>query len=130
MPESADQGTWVSSGKSAGFAYGSTCEKCDATGNSTLFIEFSLHMILQSLEDFLLIFRPVKPSIEDRTLKAKKHFGTREFSRKEYLILHKKISTVTASRDLKVGTDQDLLIMKGERYQQRSVQELSSLLLN
>ncbi len=95
--------------------YYDVLEKCDRAGNSTLFIEFSLDMVLQSLESFLAIFRPKKPSIEDRITKAKKHFGTREFSRKEYLELHKKISTATASRDLKVGTDQDLLIMKGER---------------
>jgi Fic family protein len=96
-------------------AYYHALEKSDKAGNSTLFIEFSLGMILLSLEEFLAVFRPTKATAEDRLINAKAHFGTREFSRKEYLELHKKISTATASRDLKVGTDQGLLSMKGDR---------------
>ena len=95
--------------------YYDVLEKCDKEGASTSFIEFSLNMILQSLEDFLDVFRPKKSTASDRLRAAKEHFANDQFSRKQYMQLHKTISTATASRDLKAGIDQSLLFMEGER---------------
>lgn len=95
--------------------YYAALEQCDKAGSSTAFIEFSLQMILQSLEDFINVFRPKKSTGIDRLDIAKEHFTIQTFSRKQYMQLHKTISTATASRDLKAGIDQDLLVMEGER---------------
>lgn len=95
--------------------YYEVLEKCDRAGDSTAFIEFSLDMIHQSLEEFLEIFRPKKPTPSNRLEKAREHFGSKEFSRKQYMHLHKTISTATASRDLKAGLDKNQLSIKGEK---------------
>lgn len=89
--------------------------QCDRAGDSTVFIEFSLRMICQSLEEFLEIFRPIKITPSERLEKAREQFGSKEFTRKQYMNLHKTISTATASRDLKAGHDQEKLKLIGER---------------
>lgn len=95
--------------------YYDTLEICDKTGDSTAFIEFSLNMILHSLKDFIAVFRPQKVTASDRLEVAKEHFKKKQFNRKEYMTLHKTISTATASRDLKAGTDHYLLTIEGEK---------------
>lgn len=95
--------------------YYDTLEACDKAGNSTAFIEFSLQMILEALEEFLDIFRPVNDLPIDRLHKAKGYFKKNLFSRKEYMGIHKSISTATASRDLKHGVDQHMLDVHGEK---------------
>ncbi len=95
--------------------YYNALEKCDKKGESTAFIEFSLDMILQALTDFLEVFRPQKITVVDRLETAMNHFGNNQFSRKDYMQLHKNISSATASRDLKAGIDNNQLSMQGER---------------
>lgn len=95
--------------------YYDVLEICDKAGESTAFIEFSLDMILKALEDFLDVFRPQKATGGNRLEQAKDHFKSSSFSRKEYMTLHKNISTATASRDLKSGIELGLLTMEGER---------------
>ena len=80
--------------------YYASLEDSDRQGNSTRFLEFSLEMILKSLEEFGLNLIPKKPSINDRIEYALDKFADKNFSRKEYLQLYKNISTATASRDL------------------------------
>jgi Fic family protein len=90
---------------------------CDKTANSTDFIEFSLKLIKTELEDYLSksvlgkkdSSNRVKDFIESNQLKV--------FSRKDYLIFNKGLSTATASRDLKEAVDQKLLKLIGEKSQ-------------
>jgi len=103
--------------------YYKVLEQSDRSGDSTPFIEFSLELILESLEGFRKEFRPEKPQARDRLDYALKHFGTRDFSRKDYLHLHPDLSTATASRDLAQAAEQKVLIKRGEkalaRYRKR-----------
>lgn len=86
----------------------------DKTGTSTPFIEFMLEMILQSLEN-LLTTQNRTLTTADRIELYKNIIGNREFSRKDYLINFKEISEATASRDLKWGTEQNILIKSGDK---------------
>lgn len=73
----------------------------DKTGKSTMFIEYMLQVIDQSLERLL--------DYNQRVLKDTdrlEHFltlGFKAFTRKDYMRVFKNISTATASRDLKKG---------------------------
>lgn len=80
--------------------YYKVLEQCDKKGDSTLFVEFSLELILKALKLFQKNFRPSRPTNADRIALALEHFGKQKFSRKDYMIFHKAISTATASRDL------------------------------
>ena len=95
--------------------YYKVLEQCDHAAESTLFIEFSLEMIMKSLEDFMEVFRPKPATPIDRLVNAQQHFAHKSFSRKDYLELYKAISTATASRDLKTGVDKKLLVKSGEK---------------
>lgn len=80
--------------------YYQALEKSDANGDSTAFIEFSLQMIMATLEEFSNAFSADKPKADDRIHFALEYFGDRQFSRKDYRTLFKGLSTATASRDL------------------------------
>jgi Fic family protein len=95
--------------------YYKTLERCDKAGNSTEFIEFSLEIILVTLEEFKKEFKPQKPKIEDRIQIALEHFGKKSFTRKEYIQLHRGLSTATASRDLADAVKKKLLIKIGDK---------------
>jgi Fic family protein len=80
----------------------------DKAGNSTIFIEYMLHVIDQSLRELL--------NFKNRTL--------REMDRIEYFLkissnqfTRKDISTATASRDLKKATELNLIIKQGKDNQ-------------
>jgi Fic family protein len=90
---------------------------CDQAGNSTRFIEFSLRTIQQALQDFLGELRPEPATSSSRLEAARTHFGKTPFTRKDYLSLHKNISTATASRDLKQATQQRSLTTQGSHSQ-------------
>lgn len=95
--------------------YYNTLEDCDHAGESTKFIEFSLDMILKSLEDFIVVFQPQKPLPTDRLTQAAKHFGKQKFTRKDYMQINKNISSATASRDLKTGVENAQLSITGTK---------------
>jgi Fic family protein len=82
---------------------------CDKAGASTKFIEFSLLTIRESLEDLLRDVRPDPATAESRLAMARGAFGTKEFSRREYLGVVKTVSTATASRDLAAGVARKML---------------------
>ncbi|MBV1915063.1 MAG: Fic family protein [Pseudomonadales bacterium] len=89
--------------------------ECDSRGDSTMFIEFLLGLIsisLKELKDSLVV---EAQTAESRLNLAKKHFDKISFSRKNYLLLHKTISSATASRDLKLGVDSNILLKAGEK---------------
>ena len=86
----------------------------DKQGNSTLFIEYMLERINESL-DSLLDIKHIKDTFEIRISKAKEHFKKLKFGRIEYMKLHKKISSSKASRDLRKAVDLRILSKKGEK---------------
>lgn len=95
--------------------YYAALEKADRSGESTAFIEFMLKAILRGATEFLeeLRFEPIDAFA--RLEAAREHFRSEAFSRKEYRNLFKQISSPTASRDLKLGVDQGILIRKGDK---------------
>lgn len=92
-------------------------EKSDTQGESTEFIEFSLEMILNSLKEFLGGLSSTRPKNSDRIEVAQDHFKTQYFSRKDYMNLHKDISSATASRDLALAVKEGRLKIKGSKAQ-------------
>lgn len=100
-------------------AYYEALELCDKLDDSTLFIEFMLEIIFDSLKEFDSEIVSVISTSLDRFSKAREHFGKKLFSRKDYMELFKSISSATASRDLKEGIDLKLLVSSGIKNQTR-----------
>ncbi|WP_017442997.1 Fic family protein [Rickettsia gravesii] len=97
--------------------YYSVLSKCDKLGESTLFIEFMLDKIVAALRLYSnnIIYEANTPL--SRIAFAKVHLIDQWFSRKDYITVHKNISTATASRDLLYGLERKLLISKGDKNQ-------------
>jgi hypothetical protein len=89
----------------------------DALGESTPFLEFSLDLIHKSLVDYSKTTLPLPQDAISRLQEAKAHFQETSFSRKDYRMLHKMISTATASRDLMEGLKMGLLVSQGQKNQ-------------
>lgn len=88
-------------------------EICDKAGSSSLFVEFSLRTIQESLEEFLHELRPGPANAKTRLEIARRAFGADAFSRKDYLAQFSTLSTATASRDLRDGVDARVLTRLG-----------------
>jgi Fic family protein len=90
---------------------------CDKQGESTLFIEFMLKIILESLSEYSRDL--VLPNIDcgSRLKYSRRLLASKYFSRKDYILAHKNISMATASRDLKWGLENKLLLAKGSHNQ-------------
>jgi Fic family protein len=105
--------------------YYQALEQSDLAGDSTDFIEFSLEMILKSLREFSGKLIQGKPKAGDRMEFALGRFGEREFTRKDYLELHKGLSTATASRDLARAVAEKKIKIRGTKsraiYRQKKV---------
>lgn len=99
--------------------YYESLEKSDKAGESTEFIEYALKVIKVSLEEMSAELISVTDNFETRMEKAKAHFENKEFSRKDYMEFFKKISSATASRDLKESVQQGQLQKIGEKNQTR-----------
>jgi Fic family protein len=87
----------------------------DKAGNSTVFIEYMLHVIDQSLGELL--------NFKNRTLKEMDRIeyflkiSSNQFTRKDYMNTFKDISTATASRDLKKAAELNLITKQGKDNQ-------------
>jgi Fic family protein len=87
----------------------------DKAGKSTPFIEYMLAVIDQALSNLL--------SYNNRTLKDTERLayflslGKVEFTRKDYMNVFKDISSATASRDLKKGSEQGMFKLAGSLNQ-------------
>lgn len=86
----------------------------DKQGKSTHFIEFILEAVDESLEDMLNI-QNRNFTANDRIEYFISTWKQSEFSRKDYMKVFKKISSSTASRDLKNAVDQKKIKKKGEK---------------
>ncbi len=87
--------------------------RSDGEGDSTPFLEFSLRAVADALIAFGTEVRPGRETAGVRLEKAKAHFKRRWFSRRDYLHLHVKLSTATASRDLAAGVASRALQPRG-----------------
>jgi Fic family protein len=94
--------------------YYESLEKSDNSGESTLFIEFMLEIILDSLEELLKI-KNVSLTNIDRIALFKSLVKLDSFTRKEYLLNFREISTATASRDLKFALVNGLIEKSGDK---------------
>jgi len=88
--------------------------KSDNQGSSTAFIEFMLEIIKDALEDLLKI-QNINLSSNDRIIHFKDIVENDLFSRQDYLRAFKKISSATASRDLKVAFDKGIIEKLGDK---------------
>lgn len=91
--------------------YYEALSKSDKAGKSTIFIEYMLHVINNSLSELLNSTNQIQTT-EDRL----RYFITSNkstFTRKDYLAVFKDISMATASRDLKKGVEMGLLKKSG-----------------
>jgi len=86
----------------------------DQSGESTLFIEFMLEIILESLEELLNI-QNVSLSNVDRINMYKSIIKEEYFSRKDYLKHFREISSSTASRDLKHAVENGIIERMGDK---------------
>jgi Fic family protein len=83
----------------------------DKVGKSTIFIEYMLGVIDESLKGLLNYNNRILKDIDRLD-----HFitlGIKEFTRKEYMNIFKDVSSATASRDLKKGVALNLFEMVG-----------------
>jgi Fic family protein len=95
--------------------YYSVLGECDKIGDSTLFIEFMLEIILSTLTEYFEQLNPKPLNSTDRLLVYKKHNINKCFSRKDYMKYFKNISSATASRDLNKGIQENLLKKLGDK---------------
>ncbi len=85
----------------------------DKTGQSTVFIEYMLNVIDESLEE--LLNSTNIPNTSENRLENFLSIHKFEFSRKDYMNHFKTISSATASRDLKLGVENGFLIKFGDK---------------
>lgn len=88
--------------------------KSDTTGESTLFIEFMLEIMLESLNDLLNIQHVSLLNI-DRINLYKSIVKEEYFSRKDYLKNFREISSATASRDLSFAVENGIIEKYGDK---------------
>lgn len=96
-------------------AYYRSLELSDKAGRSTLFIEYMLQVIDRSLEQ-LLNYKSRILKDTDR-LNYFLNTGVTAFTRKDYMLVFKDISSATASRDLLKAIEIKLVIKTGDKNQ-------------
>jgi Fic family protein len=94
--------------------YYESLRKSDNSGESTVFIEFMLEIILESLEELLTIQNLSLTNI-DRINLFKSIVKDDCFTRKGYLKSFREISSATASRDLKFAVENGLIEKIGDK---------------
>lgn len=85
----------------------------DEAGESTVFIEYMLHIIENSLNTLLKFDNKTMTDVE--RLEYFISSGHDEFSRKDYMNVFKNISSATASRDLRKGVQRNMLKKTGTK---------------
>lgn len=99
-------------------AYYRALEKSDTTGRSTVFIEFMLSAINESLGMVIGSSRAIKNDLEKRYSRALEEIEG-WFDRKQYMQVNKGISGATASRDLRVMVEKGLVETEGSGRMKR-----------
>lgn len=98
-------------------AYYEALAACDRAGESTLFIQFMLGIILQALEAYSE--EQQQPHNTETRLAYFVSLGQSPFSRKDYQSVFPQISSATASRDLRAGLLQGLFTKEGDKRNTR-----------
>jgi Fic family protein len=93
--------------------YYEALSESDKKGKSTIFIEYMLGIINNSLEH-ILKFGSRKLNQTDR-INYFKELDNIEFTRKDYMNIFKEISSATASRDLIKGVEFEIFVKIGEK---------------
>ncbi|MBP6025394.1 Fic family protein [Ferruginibacter sp.] len=93
--------------------YYQALSKCDKQGESTIFIEFMLTILSNSLDE-LLAERSGPISSSDR-IRIFLSSGIKEFTRKNYMNYFKTISSATASRDILFAVKENLVKKFGDK---------------
>ena len=97
--------------------YYKVLSNCDKQEQSTLFIGFMLNIILKTLREYSIDAISTPQDHKSRLQYAQKQMSINSFSRKDYILLHKNISSATASRDLKWGLENNILNSTGKNNQ-------------
>jgi Fic family protein len=92
---------------------------CDNAGESTLFIEFMCKLILEALQSHARGAVSHINSNLSRLEFARSKLQNNWFTRQDYLLVHKDISTATASRDMALGLEHKILVHQGIGNQMR-----------
>jgi Fic family protein len=95
--------------------YYAALRSSDQVGDCTRFVEFSLRALADALDEFRSEVRPAKETTPERLDRARAAFARRWFTRADYLALHARLSTATASRDLASGVASGELQRRGDR---------------
>ncbi len=98
-------------------AYYIALSDSDKAGEATAFIEFSLSTIRDGLAELMEQTRAKPITTDGRLDIALSTFGSKVFTRKDYLNRFKSISTSTASRDLAAGVKSRKLKKTGDKAQ-------------
>lgn len=93
--------------------YYAALSTADKEGIATRFVEYLLDIIRSSLEQ-LVQTESVSLSEESRILYFRSNNLLTTFTRKDYMNTFKNISSATATRDLRFGVDNGILIKKGD----------------
>jgi len=93
--------------------YYEALSESDNKGKSTIFIEYMLEIINNSLEH-ILKFGNRKLNQTNR-INYFKELDNKEFTRKDYMNIFKEISSATASRDLIKGIELEIFVKIGEK---------------
>jgi Fic family protein len=91
----------------------------DRAGDCAPFLEFSLPALRDALEGLMEKVYPERETADARLEVAKSALGSGWFSRADYRKVHRRLSTATASRDLKEGVDRGMLKRQGDRRNAR-----------
>ncbi len=89
-------------------------EKSDRAGESTYFIEFMLQSIDESLNNLLNVTNQHLTN-KSRIDYFKEIYSGKSFTRKDYMLEFKDISTSTASRDLKYAVENAIIQKEGDK---------------
>ena len=95
--------------------YYKTLEQSDRSGESTVFIEFMLHLVQLEIKALVSHLKYKKNTYKERIIKAKEEYKDSSFSRKDYVKLFGDISPATASRDLKKAVEEGYLAKEGDK---------------
>lgn len=85
----------------------------DKQGKSTKFVEYMLNIIDQSLTE--LLENSMKKLSDENRIQIFIEILTKEFTRKDYLIYFKDLSSATASRDLRKAVERGIIIKQGDK---------------
>jgi len=85
----------------------------DKEGKSTKFIEYMLNIIDQSLSE--LLENSIKKLSDENRIEIFIEIVEEEFTRKDYLIYFKNLSSATASRDLRKAVENGIIVKQGDK---------------